>query len=365
MKICHMTSAHPSKDIRIFYKECVTLAERGNEVILIAPGSSFKEKGVYVEGIEDSVSRLRRMLFTSRKVFKKAVEIDADIYHFHDPELLPYGLKLKKRGKHVFYDSHEDVPRQILAKTWIPKIIRKFVSFIYEKYEKRISVQLDCVFTATEHIKNIFQRYNCRAESIKNYPLLDDIQCFNQNYYTRQNLICYAGGVTEQRGITTLVEAVEDIDVKVNIAGKAEEEYLNQLKRLKAWRKVNYLGYLDRQAISNLYNSSRIGIVTLKDTPNHRFSLPIKMFEYMAAGIPVIASDFSEWKDIVDMEKCGLCVNPNNKEEIANAIAQLLKEPETAKAMGENGRRAICEKYSWNNEGNKMLEVYQEIYTKE
>lgn len=361
-KVCHMTSVHPNKDIRIFYKECVTLADNGYEVVLIAPGEDRVEKNIQIKGIGMSGSnRLRRMLFMGRKVYKLALKENADVYHFHDPELLPYGLKLKKKGKKVIYDSHEDVPRQILAKYWIPSKLRKAVSKIYEKYEKKVAKRLDCVVTVTEHIAGIFKNYHCKVVVVKNFPLLNDIQCKLDDYEERGNVICYAGGVTEQRGITTLIKAISGLDVKLNIAGSLSEEYKEKLMSLPGWDKVNYVGYLDREGISKLYNRSCVGLVTLKDTPNHRYSLPIKMFEYMAAGIPVIASNFPVWAEVIEEVQCGLCVDPNNESDIAAAIQNLLSRPKEAKIMGKNGRKAVCEKFSWENEAKKLLNLYQKV----
>lgn len=359
-KVCHMTSAHPSRDIRIFYKECATLSQEGYDVFLVAHGEEFIENGVSVRSAgEVYSSRLKRMFFSSRNVYLKALELDADIYHFHDPELLPYGLKLKRRGKCVIYDSHEDVPRQILAKTWIPKPIRKIVSKCYEKYEKCIARQLDFVITATDHIKDIFVEYGCVAESVKNYPLLNDIQCDNEDYFSRQPILCYAGGVTEQRGITTLLKAVEGLDVELDIAGSVEKDYLEQLKGLAGWKSVNYLGYLNRSDINKLYNKSKIGLVVLKDTPNHRYSLPIKMFEYMAAGIPFVASKFPLWEQIVNEVHCGICVDPESVEGIRSAINKLLIDEKAAKRMGQNGRKAVSNTYSWDREAVKLIDIYK------
>ncbi len=361
-KICHMTSAHPVKDIRIFYKECATLSTKGYNVFLIAYGDEITEQGISVMSAGTVYdSRLKRMLCAGKKVYRKALELDADVYHFHDPELLPYGLKLKKKGKHVIYDSHEDVPRQILAKTWIPAPIRKLVSQCYERYEKYVAQQLDFVITATDHIKNIFEKYGCRVESVKNYPLLDDIQCNNANYLERNSILCYAGGITEQRGITNILKAIENLDVELDMAGEVESGYREQLETMKGWNHVNYLGYLDRKGINDLYNKSRIGLVILKDTPNHRYSLPIKMFEYMAAGIPVIASDFPLWKRIIDEVQCGICVDPENISSIRSAMHQLLTKENIAKKMGEKGRKAVCDTYSWNIEAEKLLNIYKRI----
>lgn len=361
-RVCHMTSAHDSRDVRIFHKECVSLAKAGYDTILVVPGKSFDRDNVKVKGVtKKSGSRLYRMLFMTRLVYKEALAANADIYHFHDPELLPYALKLKKKNKIVVYDSHEDVPRQILAKTWIPLKMRTFVSKTYEHYEKRIARKLDYIVTATDHIADIFRKYGCKAGSIKNYPLLSDIQCKNDDYTKRDRILCYAGGITEQRGITQLVKMMEHIDAELQIAGAINQEYKKEIERLPGWKKVKLLGYLSRSEINDLYNRSLIGLVVLKNTPNHRKALPIKMFEYMAAGIPIIASDFKLWKDIIQCSECGISTDPENVKEIEDAVNKLLADREMSFGLGKNGREAICREYNWGIEEKKLVDIYSRL----
>ena len=85
------------------------------------------------------------------------------------------------------------------------------------------------------------------------------------------------------------------------------------------------------------------------------------MFEYMAAGIPVVASNFPLWKEIIEENKCGICVEPANVEQISDAVNYLLNNPEEAQRMGANGRKAVEEKYNWNNEAKTLLQLYCDL----
>ena len=106
MKICHLTSAHPQEDIRIFHKECASLAAHGYETYQIACGKTYEKMGVHQIGIGDrDAGKLGRIIKTARRVYKKAVELNVEIYHIHDPELMPYAVKLKRRGKKWIFDS--------------------------------------------------------------------------------------------------------------------------------------------------------------------------------------------------------------------------------------------------------------------
>lgn len=362
MKICHMTSVHESLDDRIFLKEAVSAVQEGYETYIVAQGESFQKSGVKIVGIGRwDVSRLQRMIVISNKIFQKAKLIDADVYQFHDPELLPYGKKLKKLGKKVIYDSHEDVPRQIMAKEWIPLFARKIISFFYDKYEKNTAKKFDRIITATPHIEKVFADRKCTAVAVRNYPILDDIQGDNTDYFTREQKICYAGGLTKQRGITQIVRAIEDETVTLSLAGNLDRAYEEELKEEPGWKNVYLCGFLDREEICHLYKESRIGIAVLLRTPNHVNALAIKLFEYMAAGIPLICSDFPLWKDIVQGSQCGICVPPERTEEIKKAVRYLLDNPDEAKKMGDNGKKAVSEQYNWNKEKTRLLEVYKDL----
>lgn len=224
IKVCHMTSAHGTEDVRIFHKECVSLANAGYEVYEVARGESYDKNGVHIVGVGDiPKSRRKRMTEGAKRVYQKALELDCDIYHFHDPELLPYGLKLKRRGKKVIFDSHEDVPGQIMDKGYIPKPLRKMVSVLYKAYETHIVKNIDAVVAATPHIAEKFEGRARKVVTVNNYPKLDDIVFHETPFSERDAIVCYAGGIGELRGEKIMIEAMKDVDGTLVIAGEHEK----------------------------------------------------------------------------------------------------------------------------------------------
>ncbi|MEG0692149.1 MAG: glycosyltransferase, partial [Oscillospiraceae bacterium] len=176
---------------------------------------------------------------------------------------------------------------------------------------------------------------------------------------TRENKVCYIGGITKIRGLFEMVDAVEGLDVKLVLAGAFEtEELKQQAEQRPGYKNVDFKGFLNREGIREVLSTSKAGLVTLYPTPTYVLSLPIKMFEYMIAEIPVIASDFPYWQDIVDDAKCGLCVNPLDVDEINAAIAYIIKNDDIAQEMGQNGRRMVLEKYNWDIEKKKLIALY-------
>lgn len=368
IKICHFTSVHSAYDGRIFYRECCSLAKAGYTVYLVAPGTKDELKnGVHILGVEcEPQSRFRRMLYLAKSIYKKALSLNADVYHFHDPELLRFALKLKRKGKKVIYDMHEDYPVNIMTKTWIPSVFRKFVSWAYTKYETRILKSIDAVVIVTPQMEKRLKHME-RIKLVTNYPLVDTFKNIevNANYLDRKNVLTFAGTISAERLHHNLIKAIENIeDVTYVLAGKSNL-YLESLKHLPAWNKVIYLGVITKEEVEKLYQKTKIGIIIENYCGvnyGNEGSLGVtKLFEYMKYSIPFICTDFKYHKEIVDKYNCGICVNPLNLDEISNAIIYLLNHPEEAKRMGQNGYRAYIEKYNWKSQEDKLLDLYQEI----
>ena len=364
-KITHITSAHPRYDTRIFIKMCSSLAKKQNyKVSLIVAddkGDEVKNR-VNIFDVGKKNGRLNRILKTTKNVYKKALEINSDIYHIHDPELIPIGLRLKKMGKKVIYDAHEDVALQILSKSYMNIILRKILSESFLIFEKFAFKRFDYIITATSHIRDKFAKINQNCMDINNYPKFEEFE-FDFKPKQKENAVCYIGSIAEVRGIKEIVRAMEFVgDVKLLLAGDfREKDVENEVKNYLGWSKVEELGFVDREGMANVMNRSIAGLVTLHPIINYQDALPVKMFEYMASGLPVIASDIKLWKEIIDDAKCGICADPMDPKAIADAIEYIMTHPVEAKIMGENGKKAVLEKYNWNIEEKKLFKVYEEL----
>lgn len=261
-RICHCTSVHPVFDTRIFFKECCSLAKAGYEVYLVAPNARDEVKnGVHIVGVNVGAGgRLKRILSVDNKVFKKALSLEADVYHFHDPELLRYALKLKKKGKKVIFDSHEDVASQILQKRYL-SVSRYFISWLYKKYEKYVLSKVDAVISVTPHIVDKLRTVNENTYLITNYPLLDDLQdC--KRIERLNNKIVFAGGVSSLWLHENVLKALEYVpeDVTYVFAGSGSEDYINSLKWIEGWKRTEYLGTISRQKVLQLYRGALLEI---------------------------------------------------------------------------------------------------------
>lgn len=365
MNICHLTSAHPRYDTRIFFKMCSSLAARGFDVSLVVAdgkgnavnnGVSIFDVGVEAGG------RISRMTKTVKRVFDKSKELDADIYHLHDPELIPVGIQLKKLGKKVIFDAHEDLPKQLLGKPYLSKPAKMVLSQVFEWYELWTCPKFDAIIAATPFIRDKFLEMNPNTVDINNFPLLDELANAS-DWAQKVNEVAYVGGITKIRGIEEVVSALQYTDtIRLNLAGLfSEKSFEEKVKSHQGWSKVNELGFLNREQIKETLDKSKVGLVTLHPVINYFDALPVKMFEYMAAGIPVIASNFHFWREIVEGNQCGICVDPLDPKAIGEAIQYLIDHPTDAEKMGKNGRLAVENKYNWCIEEHKLFKLYKEL----
>ena len=363
--VAHLTSVHPRGDSRIFHKMCSSLAATCRSVTLVVADGLGDDTidGVVILDAGASQGRIDRILRAPERLMTKALALDADLYHLHDPELLPIGLKLKKRGKRVVFDSHEDVPKQLLSKPYLNKAALWILSRVFGVFESWACRQFDGVITATPFIRDKFLEINRRTVDINNFPLLGELNA-QVSWDDKAVEVCYVGGIGRIRGIVEVIQAMGLVQtgVRLNLCGHFSESALEtSCKTLPSWQAVNVHGYVDRAGVRKMLGRSMAGLVTLHPVINYLDALPVKMFEYMAAGIPVIASDFPLWRKIVMGNQCGLCVDPMDPAAIAKAIDYLVQHPVDARQMGENGRRAVLECHNWSLEEAKLFAFYKSI----
>lgn len=368
IKVVHLSSAHGDRDVRIFLKECASLAEYSQasyfEVHQILAGvEERKELGVHIHSVTKYPNqRFKRMWNTVNDVYKKALELNADVYHLHDPELLRIALKLKRKGKIVIYDSHEDLPRQILGKPYLK--FKGLISYLVERYENYITKRIDGIVTATPFIRDRFIKINPNTIDINNFPILNELDAVARNVENPKS-VCYVGGITKVRGIFELLDALSFADFDLYIAGPFESESLQRAcEQHTNWKKVHYLGTLNRLEVAELYSKTAIGMVTLHPIVNYLDALPIKMFEYMYTGLATVASNFPLWIEIIEKNKCGLCVDPLQPKDIAAAITWLINHPEEAEEMGNRGHQLVLNQYNWNIERDKLISFYKKLEKK-
>lgn len=365
VRVVQLTSAHWVFDTRIFHKISKSLAQAGYEVILVARHERDEVvDGIRIAAVPRTRGRVRRLTVTLRRIYRKALELDGDIYHFHDPELIPVALRLKRAGKHVVYDAHEDLPRTVSYKDYVPCRLRKVAAWAAERFEQFAARKVTAVIGATPLIANRFRHLNPRTAVVHNFPILDETGL--PPWAQRTSTIAYVGSISRERGIFELLEAMNKLrnagECRLALAGWFSPLTLkDEINRLPAAGKTDCLGRLSPTEVAGLLTRVRIGIAVLHPEPNFINSKPTKLFEYMCAGIPVVASDFPLWREIIDDAGCGLLVDPLNTNQIAEAIDYLLSHPSEAEELGRNGRAAAERLFSWTTEARTLIALYRDI----
>ena len=224
-KVVHLTSVHSALDNRIFYKECRSLVRAGFDVTIVAPHTAnFIADHVHIRAIPRESGRIARMTRTVLRVYREALRQDADIYHFHDPELISAGLLLRARGKKVIYDVHEDLPKDILSKFYLPLWSRRLFSWGARQVEGATCGRFSALVTVTPSIAERLRKLNNRTVLVRNYPYPEEMgSSESPTWKGRGQSIAYVGGINCKRGITEMVHAMallpESLSATLELAG--------------------------------------------------------------------------------------------------------------------------------------------------
>lgn len=365
-KVCILTSAHQVSSTRIFYRHAKALKQAGYRVVYIVQHN----KSEVIDDIEiiplpKPKCRFERMTKVVWGLFISALKEKADIYHFHDPELIPVGILLKFFGKKVIYDVHENFPDIALTRKWIKfQFARKIVSLMTHALETIGSFLFDAVVTATPKIAERFSA--SKTITVYNFPSLTELlNPSSVPYVERPKSFIYVGGIIKDRGAEEIVRAIELLDdipgARLDLAGNISLGFADTLKSFPGWNLVNYHGHVARKELAQLLGNARAGLVLPHSVPNLVDSLPVKMFEYMAAGLPVIGSDFLSLRQVVEGTGCGLIVDPLDIKAIEKAMRWILDHSAEAELMGQRGCQAAKRIYNWDAEAKKLVALYKKL----
>lgn len=364
-KVTHISTVHKPFDTRIFVKECSSLAKLGFDVSLLVPiGKPEVRNQVKILPLPFFKNKIFRSLFSWIPTFFRAKKLNSDLYHFHDPELIVLGFFLSLFGKKVVYDVHEDYELQILNKEYLSKRTRRIMASVYKGLEKIMISRFSLIVTATSVIRDNYLRIHKNVIDIKNYPFLEEFTDSRASFEQKQNEICYIGSISKIRGVIDCVKSIEYLnDVKLNLGG----DYLNlknELEKESGWKNTIKYGFVNRDQMREILFKSKVGLVVLHPVPNYIEALPVKMFEYMAAGVPVICSNFPVYEEIVVKNNCGFSIEPGDSKKIAKKVNVLLEDRTLWESMSKNAIAAVELKYNWETELRQLEKSYLQVLNK-
>lgn len=364
-KICHITTVHGRYDTRIFYKQLHSLAKKFECSLIVADGlGNEKIEGINVIDIGKPANIFSRVFVYNIKAYKKALSVNASLYQIHDPELIFIAAMLSLFNRKVaIFDSHEDVPSDIKQKTWMPKPLRFTISYVYRKIEFLCVKTLSATLAPTIDIQQRLLKIKSPSILIKNFPLLKEFERSTNDTLTRKKLTCcYVGSISCNRGVLDMLDLVHKNNCNFLLAGVFTDVKTEQLARQHpGWKNTEYLGYVDNKKVSRIYIGSDIGLLLLSETETFLSSSPVKLFEYMSEGLPVISWGKHDFNQLISDSGAGLICDYGNQNDIAIKMSFLLRNQQELKKMSIMGKKYAEINFCWRSQEKLLYQLYEQL----
>ncbi|CAM3003080.1 glycosyltransferase family 4 protein [Halobacterium salinarum] len=367
MDAVHLTTAHKSTDTRIFDKEATSLADAGFDVGILAHDAPEGERnGVQFTDLGSAPSRTDRW-WSIPKVARIAKQLDASVYHFHDPELIPVGLYLTETTDGaVVYDVHEDYSHVVTTREWIPNTVSEPLSYVIPKVERAAAKRFDAIVAVSDWIAAPLRKLGPPVTVAHNFPRTETLQPATERIEREQtHVLCYVGGIQELRGIYRMLDLLRvlrnrgvDVELWVLGAWSPDENHAQVAQFVQQHELEDYVqfpGYLDYEKMFQYLHSADVGIALL-DTNHYKRGVPTKFFEYLYAGLPIVTTPVDAVSKFMPEEFCQV-VSQGDAETAADAVEAALQEDHNASEM----RALVGEKYSWEHESAKIINLYDHL----
>lgn len=368
--VCVVTTVHPPFDPRVFERCAVSLARAGYEVTLVAPHDRAEERdGVRIIAIRRSRSRFVRAFRGGWQAFRLAGRTRADLYHFHDPEFMPFALLLRWiTRKPVIYDVHEDYPQHMLTKFRLPTILRCAVSWGMSVMERVCARRLPCVITATPALTERFVQMGARrAETILNLPSSGFLDGTADDRLPAPVDVIHVGSLSAARLAFLLAVASEVGRRRAQTGWRIvgfDDRFLGRAREMVREgglvESVELVGKVSHEEVGRHLRVAKVGVNHHPAERRFQVAIPVKVLEYMAAGLPVISSEMPLLRELAGDEAI-VYVDPGDRAAFVGAVLDVLSDPELSARLGKAARRLSRERLNWAREEPKLLRIYKDL----
>ena len=360
--ICHLTTVHQADDVRIFYKECLSLAKIKNyKVIICAPGEIPVKSNVIHYKMANTLSfRPARVVMSQINAMRVVFKIRADVWHIHDPELLPIATLLILMNRRIIWDSHEDYYRQfnssINYRQYIPTSLRPIMKLVVKTFLNYIDRQAVGIIGATKSIADEYKNTNVTV--VGNEVVLSNFKLCKPNYKNK-NVLFIGQPSSNQcyRQVVRAISMIPDLNLIVACRTIDETELKYTLEILK--NRFSYLGWLNRKELSDAFSRSVVGLVTYDNNPNHQDNQPNKFYEFCAAGLPILATPTKFNINLINNSRAGLITKDFNSKSIKLTLEKLVSSQKLWANYSEAGREWVKENGNWSTSEHSLFNLYR------
>lgn len=362
-RVLHVTTAHSADDVRIFERECRSLAASDSyDVYLAASGAIPADSGVTLIPLAPPpASRAGRFAGGPRKALGLSRALSVDLWHFHDPELLPVALKLARSGHNVIWDAHEDYVAQFTddgGKSWVPGPARRLVRSGTASLLAAVDRHAAGIVAATPTIAGRY--HNLRTVVVGNEARLELFANCQPSFEAGR--VLFTGSPGPGHLFDQVVEAVSKVPgARLVVAGREPDSFTWIRAREVLGERLVHLGWLDRSGIAGAISASSLGLSTYADIPTNAENSPNKLFEFAAAGLPVVASPTQSNQRLLNSSCAGFAAEDFGAEALSEAIARALSDREAWEAASSAGRVWAAREGSWSGSEARLFSLYDDV----
>ena len=373
-RICIVTSIHPDYDKRV-WRHAKSLVASGAEVHLICPWDIPCRSvidGVHIisfERVQGRKSRLFKLPYRMAPLILKTIR-HVDLLHFHDIDLLPM-MMLARFIRPIVYDVHENYPDEMLVRYWVPDLLRKPLYWLVRSGQYLASLVIRNIVLVVPAQERDFPKRFVRKTIVRNYGSTALLEQVSGDYPSRARRIAFIGSQYPENGTFLVLEIAtclkaSGVEVEILCSDRFSSkvlraEFLRRVQALGIERHITLVPNVPAPEIMDILNQARIGLLVNLRVPKQEKALPTRLFEYMAAGLPVVASDLPLIVHYVSDANCGLLAKPEDPQSFSSAIARLLDDEKMAMNMGRSGQHAFIDRFSWESQIPGLLSFYDKI----
>lgn len=354
------------------------MARRNHEVHLVCPWGvrdGTVREGVILHTFPRARSRAGRPFSIPWHLARKLQPLisSVDLVHFHDIDILPF-MAVLALFKPVIYDVHENYPDEMLVRQWIPRLLRHPLFHIVRLAQSALSrVVHNLVFVIPE-IGRHFPTGALRTTVVRNFATLDLLEQVKPDYSNRADAVIFLASNYEGNGTFLFLEIANRFKQR-----RSEVRFLMVDRWSDSATQKRAMDFIQKQDLTNVLvvpnvspqrvmehlNMATIGIAPGLREIKHINALPTKLFEYMAAGLPIVSSDLPNAKQLAQETDAVLLCRPEDPETFVSAIELLAADRNGADERGKRGQSTFRTRFCWEAQADAIEQYYADVLGKE